>query len=692
MNKSALHTPLYLALCLLPLTVSAEEESASDNVITVTADYRESALQNTTTSVSVMSEEDLQQAAEQHFEEVINLLPNLNWAGGSSRPKFFQIRGIGELDQYEGAPNPSVAMIIDDIDFSSMGMLASLFDVSQVEVLRGPQSARYGANAIAGMIRIQSRDPQADTELNSQLILADYDTYGVSVSASGSLSEDDTVLGLISIDQYVNNGFRENVFLNRDDTNERDEYNLKAKLRLLPADNHEIKLTLINSELDNGYDVWALDNTYVTTTDKPGEDSQKTDAIAGRWEITGDDLDWLFISTYADIDNRVAFDGDWGNPVLWGVNGPYDFTSDTDRRRTTTTNELRILSKPISDTNNSDWVLGVYQQSLEEDNDIVDLFNDAVFRILTSQYSADTLAVYGQMRWALATDTTLSVSLRRERREATYSDTSPVSFNPTDTMNGGEISLIKQHSDTLSSWYSIARGYKAGGFNLSLSIPDNLRQFDPEYVLNFEAGLRGRSDDGSFRWSASLFNMQRDDVQISTSQQLDPTDPLTFIFLIDNAAEGYNRGLEAELNWQMHDNWSVDATFGYLDTKIENFEGAEQRLVGRDQAHAPNYMLSLALNYANDDGWFGRIQTQFKDEFYYSFSHDQIADSSQTVNLKFGYQEDAWSYYLWAQNVTDEPYTVRGFFFANEPPDFPVKLYERLGDPRQVGITVRYRY
>ncbi len=685
----------YISLLIaaaLNYSLIADESSESDNRITVTADYRDSDLQNTTSSISVMSEEALQQAAEQHFEEVINLLPNLNWAGGSSRPKFFQIRGIGELDQYEGAPNPSVAMIIDDIDFSSMGMLASLFDISQVEVLRGPQSARYGANAIAGMIRVQSRDPLAETELNSQFMIADHDTYGVSVSASGSLSEDDSVLGLISVDQYVNNGFRDNVYLNRDDTNERDEFNMRAKLRLLPAENHEIKLTLIESELDNGYDLWALDNSYITTTDKPGEDSQKTTAMAARWEVTGEQLDWLIISTYADIDNRVAFDGDWGNPDLWGVNGPYDFTSDTDRRRNTSTNEVRLLSKPISDRRATDWVVGLYQQSLEEDNDITDLYNGAIFRSLSSQYSADTLAIYGQLRWALAEDTTVSVSLRRERREADYRDTSPVDFNPTDTMNGGEISLIKQHSDTLTSWYSIARGYKAGGFNLSLSIPDELRQFDPEYVLNMEAGLRGRSADGALRWSASIFNMQRDEVQISTSQQLDPTDPLTFIFLIDNAAEGYNRGLEAELSYQLNDNWSYDMTVGYLSTKIEEFQGAEQRLQGREQAHAPNTMLSFALNYADDDGWFGRIQAQMKDDFYYSFSHDQIADSSHTVNLKFGYQEASWSYYLWAQNLTNERTTVRGFYFANEPPDFPVKLYERLGDPRHVGFTVRYRY
>jgi outer membrane receptor protein involved in Fe transport len=48
--------------------------------------------------------------------------------------------------------------------------------------------------------------------------------------------------------------------------------------------------------------------------------------------------------------------------------------------------------------------------------------------------------------------------------------------------------------------------------------------------------------------------------------------------------------------------------------------------------------------------------------------------------------------YLWGRNVFDEIYTVRGFFFGNEPPDFPNTLYTRQGDPRQFGVTVRYHF
>lgn len=689
-------SPLSLALLVgsqaaFAHTVYAENKY-DDNILVVNADYRQAAIEETTTSVSLLTSDTLKEAAEEHLEEVINMIPNLNWAGGSSRPRYFQIRGIGERSQYEGAPNPSVAMIIDDIDFSSMGMLASLFDVSQVEVLRGPQSARYGANAIAGMINVQTRDPGADFEFNSQLIVGDYDTLGTALSVSGSLSDDNSVLGLVSINQYQNNGFRDNPYLGRDDTNQKDELSLRAKLHWQTSSQSQLKVTLLNADYNNGYDTWALDNTYTVLSDKPGKDSQKTNAIAGRWEFQGESLDWVAIATHADSDAKASFDGDWGNPEYWGENGPYDFTSDTDRERSTNTQELRVLSKPAQQPGDMDWVAGLYRQNLDEHNDIIDYYNGSVYRDFNSSFDAQTTAVYAQTHWLVSQATDISVSLRRERREARYTDSNPLLFTPTDTMTGGDFSVRHQLNDQLTLWGSIARGYKAGGFNLSLSVPDNLRQYDPEYLWNYELGLRGQSVDQSLRWSVSIFEMDRQDVQIDTSQQLDPNDPLTFIYLTDNAAEGVNRGIEFETDWQLNQNWSLAASVGYLDTEISSLVGGDQSLVGRDQPHAPNYMASVALSYANDEGWFGRLEWTGKDEFYYSFSHQQKAPSASLINLKAGYEKNNWTYYLWARNLTNEYHSVRGFYFANEPPEWQAKLYERQGDPRHMGITIRYQY
>jgi outer membrane receptor protein involved in Fe transport len=62
------------------------------------------------------------------------------------------------------------------------------------------------------------------------------------------------------------------------------------------------------------------------------------------------------------------------------------------------------------------------------------------------------------------------------------------------------------------------------------------------------------------------------------------------------------------------------------------------------------------------------------------------------VHARIGYEGDNWGAQLLARNLTDEDYAVRGFYFGNEPPDFPATLYTRLGDPRQVGITLERRF
>ncbi len=129
--------------------------------VVVTATLREVAANERSGGMSVLAGSDIRDAAVLHLEELLPQVPSLSWAGASSRPRYFQLRGIGELEQYQGAPNPSLGFLVDEIDFSGIGMIASLFDVEQVEVLRGPQGTRYGANALGGLIKVKTRDPVA---------------------------------------------------------------------------------------------------------------------------------------------------------------------------------------------------------------------------------------------------------------------------------------------------------------------------------------------------------------------------------------------------------------------------------------------------------------------------------------------------------------------------------------------------
>ena len=73
-------------------------------------------------------------------------------------------------------------------------------------------------------------------------------------------------------------------------------------------------------------------------------------------------------------------------------------------------------------------------------------------------------------------------------------------------------------------------------------------------------------------------------------------------------------------------------------------------------------------------------------------SHDQKSEAYELLHARAGYEGENWLVQVWGRNLTDRDYAVRGFYFGNEPPDFPATLYTRLGDPRQLGITIERRF
>ena len=174
-----------LSATLLPECVNAEE--LLDEIIVV-ADFRERTTAKLPASITTFDSKTIKQTGMQHFEELIFSVPNFNWSGDGNRARYFQIRGVGELEQYEGAPNPSVGFLIDDIDFSGIGMIATLFDVQQVDVLRGPQGTRYGANALAGLVYVQSTEPSDEWSGDVRLGVAADDAFSAGIAFGGPIT------------------------------------------------------------------------------------------------------------------------------------------------------------------------------------------------------------------------------------------------------------------------------------------------------------------------------------------------------------------------------------------------------------------------------------------------------------------------------------------------------------------------
>ncbi len=169
--------PFFIGL-VSPFTALASQ-AALEEVI-VSADFRESSWLAAPVSVSVFDAQATKKRAATHLEEMLNTLPNVNFAAGSNRARYIQIRGIGERSQFKEPINPSVGLLIDGVDMSGLGSMATLFDIEQVEVIRGPQGTRYGANALAGLVKIKSVAPSVDQTSNLALSLATYGSHSLS--------------------------------------------------------------------------------------------------------------------------------------------------------------------------------------------------------------------------------------------------------------------------------------------------------------------------------------------------------------------------------------------------------------------------------------------------------------------------------------------------------------------------------
>ncbi len=359
-------TTVVLLFCMSFAAHSQEDDSLAE--IIVTADYRGRPVSEMPASISILDAATISETAVQHFEELIGSLPNLNWSGDGHRARYIQIRGVGELAQYQGAPNPSVGFVVDDIDFSGIGTIATLFDIDRVEVLRGPQGTRYGANALAGLIYMQSTDPGDEFEGRLQLLVGDDDALGGGIAVGGPLGEKGAGYRL-SAHHYESNGFRSNPYLGRKDTNGRDETSIRARFVWGAGDNWDFKLTGMLSDVDDGYDAFAIDNSLTVLSNRPGRDAQRS--LGASFNIDWDSSSRFRITSVTSVADSVidfSFDADWGNDDAWAP-VLYDYISLNDRERMTLNREVRLISKEggrlFSGT--TDWLIGFYINQLNED-------------------------------------------------------------------------------------------------------------------------------------------------------------------------------------------------------------------------------------------------------------------------------------------------------------------------------------
>ena len=694
------------------LTATAAHAAADDVLeeVVVTATLRQQSLVETPVSITVLDAQTLRDSGRQHFEDVLTQVPNLHYAGGTSRPRFFQIRGIGEREEYQGAPNPSIGFLIDDIDFSGIGMPATLFDVERIEVLRGPQGLHYGANALGGLIVMRGRDPQDEFGFATEASLGDYGSRSLGAVATGPVESLNSSWRL-SVHDFRSDGFRDDVYLGRDDTNDRDELTARAKWRWRPSADTTVDLTWLHADLDNGYDAWSIDNSRRSLADRPGKDTQKSDGGSLRVNTSAGALGRLtLIASLSESDSEYSFDSDWGNAASWAP-FTYDYFDRQLRDRRGRSVEARLTSEETSKLAGLSWVAGVYGLDVDErlDSTSVGVYIDpftpeysgSTDRRVISDYDAQNVAIYGQVEAPLSERWGWSFGLRGEQRNADYSDQrfddavlSSIDDSERDRMWGGQATLYFDPRDHLRYFATLSRGYKAGGFNIG-DAAQVLPKFLPEYLVGLDVGMKGEWFEQRLYADITAFYMKRTDMQIAISTQLDPIgDPSSYLLYTDNASGGRNLGIESSVRWRLTRQVEVGGSLGLLRTRYSGFRpDGVTAASDRDQAYAPEYQASLNATWRHPLGWMARVDFVAIDDYYFDVPENNIrSDAYSLTHLKAGYETDRWAVYAWSRNLFDEDYLIRGFNFGNEPPDFPATRYTQLGEPRQFGVTFRWQF
>ena len=139
--------------------------------IVVLGDLALSKLKNTTSDLTILTATNLRNSNKETLIDILSSTTNTNHSGASSRLRYFQIRGIGEYEQFtgQGGPNYYIGTLIDNFNFSGFGAPLFMFDVDQVEIFKGSQSFAFGQNSMAGQIRINTVKPKPFKESNISL-------------------------------------------------------------------------------------------------------------------------------------------------------------------------------------------------------------------------------------------------------------------------------------------------------------------------------------------------------------------------------------------------------------------------------------------------------------------------------------------------------------------------------------------
>ena len=683
-------------------TAAGADGRALEEVI-VFARKRSENLAEIPDSVTALDAAAIERAGINNLWDFAALTPNLS-AYGNFRPHLTNLTIRGQTSNQLG--EPPVAFVVDGITVPNLEFMnQGLIDVERIEVIRGPQGALYGKNAIGGAINIVTRAPAADkAEVVLRGAVGEGNDRQLNASVSGGATSG--VVYRLSGFHRKFDGLIEDEF-HGGEADYVDEAGFQGLLGFQVSARTYMDFRARYSKGDYGVGWYeqvagaeALSrDAGVLAHSVPPEDDNTLLNVSAKLEHSTDAGELIFVVGYNESEDDNFLDADFSAlppdyDNFFFPGGQHSVIEDQ-----ATTVEARFTSREEERTR---WLAGVYYQDRERLNDF-DIHDDPIgttvrnrasfadeleFEIVRDRQESRAYALFGQVNHDLndAVELTFAVRYDEERREgedprvagskaeATFSETQP------------KASLAWQVSDRALAYFTAARGIRSGGFN---EVAEGVvRRFDAELSDTLEVGVKTTLADGRVMLNAAYFRTAQDNAQYTRFN------PITFSLEQLAIREVEARGFEVEGVWQPTPALALQFNFGQLDSEIKRFDEADfveppVGLVGNAMPRVADWNASLTATHTAPVGTGMALVTQLSGnwlgERFFDPENQIRDDGAGYLNLSVGMEAERWTARLRGTNLLDRVEPEDAFFAA-------VGMVRFRNQPRQIIGEVTYRF
>ncbi|MCC2615382.1 TonB-dependent receptor [Aestuariibacter halophilus] len=613
--QSALFSQFALAQDATEPTQAAKE--AGLEKITVTAQKRTQSIQEVPISIATLHGERFESMFS-GGEDILALavrVPGLYAESSNGRvaPRFY-IRGLGNTD-FDLAASQPVSIVMDEVVMENVILKSfPLFDVEQVEVIRGPQGTLFGRNTTAGIVKFDSVKPRDDFDAYLKAGVGTLGTFNVEGAVGGALSDD--LSGRFSFlsqerDDWIDNGYTG--AKQKDAMGGFDEKAWRAQLLYRPSDDFSALLNVhgrdlegtstmfranifdkgsndLNSNFDRDvvyYDA-DLSNSLDETT--PYAQDRNPQAYEGygaslKLDIGLEDMTLTSITalektdgySLGDIDGGVqtfgpAVDMNGDGTVENSFPGTIPFgavTQDNLDDLEQFTQEIRLASDTADAMN---WQVGAFY--FDSSFNVTSI--DGFFGATTVFHENTTWAVFGQSSYQVNDKLNVTGGIRYTHDEKTLrvgqQNVGAVNFtgdyddiNVDDGQVSWELSANYRIDSDVSVYARVADGFRAQtiqGRDVAFEGAPSVA--DAETILSFEAGFKADLLDNTLRLNGAVFHYTIDDMQFSAIGGDANNTALI------NADKGTGYGFEIDSQWLVNDYLTLTAGYSYNKTEIKD--------------------------------------------------------------------------------------------------------------------------